>query len=77
MNQLIKVAPFVWADFDKYSARNISIWPAAGYTDDDFGHVFGRGKVTLSLEFWSAWWREEEIIPEKGEKSIKVAPTLL
>ena len=29
MNQLIKVAPFVWGDFDKYSAQNISIWPQA------------------------------------------------
>ena len=28
----------------------------------------------LSLEFRSARWKEEEIIQEKGEKSIKVAP---
>ena len=32
MNQLIKVAPFVWGNFDKYSARNISIWPQARHT---------------------------------------------
>ena len=28
----------------------------------------------ISLEFWSAWWKEEEITQEKGEKSIKATP---
>ena len=35
---------------------------------------FRKRRGDLSLEFWSAWWREEEIIQEKCEKSIKVAP---
>ena len=35
---------------------------------------FRKRRGDLSLEFWSVWWKEEEIIQEKGEKSIKVAP---
>ena len=36
--------------------------------------MFSEEGGDLSLEFWSAWWKEEEIIQEKGKKSIKVAP---
>ena len=60
-NQLIKVAPLCG-----YSDRNISIRLLARHM------MFSGGG--LSLEFRSVRWKEEEIIQEKGEKSIKVAP---
>ena len=39
-----------------------------------FWACFRKRRGDLSLEFWSVWWKEEEIIHEKGEKSIKVTP---
>ena len=36
--------------------------------------MFPEEAPDLSLAFWRAWWKEEEIIQEKGKKSLKVTP---
>ena len=55
----------IWFEIFPYDCRLDPQW---------FWACFRKRWGDLSLEFWSAWWREEEIIQEKGEKSIKVTP---